>query len=181
MMGKRTITIVVLFLIMSIHLSCEEIRQKAVEHLSLAETDSIFRCSEVISDSIIQYEGLGVIIYIEGDYCASCHSHLIYSLLSYLTDTIGYSKPAMIWHPNSSNETIQLISKEYFQNECNFILTYDDSVRVLNNWMNPSINFYCFIIDSSKKILHAGFLYDDYLKTKAKRLYYQHNKQRIQL
>ena len=153
--------------------NCTEITSQRAEQRNIVKTDSIFHCSNLYKQNIIKGDSIKLVIYIEGDYCASCHAKLIYSVLSFLEDSLkgGYGKPIMFWHPKAPNMEMKNMCLEYFGTDCELFFTQQDSIRDLNSWMDPRINIYGIIIGPSNEMLYAGFLYDERFLMMAKVIY----------
>lgn len=155
--------------------------QNDKECISDSLTDSKFRSSQIICQRLLNNNQMNVILYIEGDYCASCHADQIISLLSFLKDSIGYGKPIMVCHPNHFDQGMEDMYKEYYGKECKLLFTTEDSIRIMNKWMNPKINFYGIITGPSKEILYAGFLYDKNFISMARVMYGKDLKPKVNL
>lgn len=159
------------FMINCVCFGCLGNRQHKSESISVQAVDKHLYSSKALYQELLNDNKNNIVIYIEGDYCASCHVSRIMPILYFLKDSIGYDKPTMIYHPYHDDQGMEMLFREYYGNDCNLIYTTEDSIRIKNKWMDPSINFYGIIIDSQNEILYSGFLYDEKLLTKAKTLY----------
>lgn len=130
---------------------------------NLSQPDNAsFLASRNLIQQLLDDKKSNVVFYLEGDYCAICHKNKISRMLSVINgDSATYDKPVMIIHTDSIAENDPFLFKDFFSEECNVIITMDDSIRLLNTWMKKDILLYGFILDSDNNVKYSGFMYDE--------------------
>lgn len=155
------------FVFALIILSCKE---NPTNEIGISK-DNYFLSTQSLYQDLISDNKTNVIIYIEGDICASCHVNKIMFILSYMQDSICVDKPIMIFHPYNNSQDMNNLFEKYYGDYCNLIISTNDSIRLKNQWMKPNLNFYGIIINDKNEIIHSCFLFDENFLNKVHNAY----------
>ena len=120
-------------------------------------------CMLKASDGLLDLsrEAKGIIVYVEAGSCATCTDNAIKEVAQYMRDSVGITKPMLLYHPPVEiDSSLVRDYHNHFDEYFRVIVSDQDSLMIKNPWMPEYLGIYGIVTDSLDRVLFAGSLFD---------------------